>query len=467
MSYPETAGGDQPDARTRARHPGAAPEPSAPETRNGHPLAERSQPYGGPNGVPGAGYGTAGYGGAAYGGAAHGGPLPTGPYTGTGDFPNAGSHLGNGGLPQAGAPTGNGHGNGHWSTGYRDGEQTEPSTDPDPQVGPDSSAARRRAGARRRRSGRSGPARPATERSDPDQPLPEPTGSRRAGQNPSGETGNASPAADRRPSAGRDLPAAIGVGLGLVVVVLGSLFLWRPAFLVVLLAAVSLGTWEMIRAVRTSGARPPMTPLLAGGALMSVLAWRIGPDALALGLLVTVLAMLIWRLGDGPSGYQRDAATATLITVYVPFLGGFAALLASRPDGDLQILVTLAAVILSDTGGYAAGVFYGRHRMAPTISPKKSWEGFAGSVAAAGIGSAVLLFLLLDVMPLWGALFGVAVSVAAVLGDLGESMLKRDLGVKDMSNLLPGHGGLMDRLDSILFALPVSYLVLSLIALAG
>jgi phosphatidate cytidylyltransferase len=193
------------------------------------------------------------------------------------------------------------------------------------------------------------------------------------------------------------------------------------------------------------------------------LAWFAGPDALSLGLLVTVLGTMIWRLGDGPAGFQRDLTAATLIAVYVPFLAGFAALLAAAPgDGHLRVLVTLVAVVLSDTGGYAAGVSLGKHPMAPSVSPKKSWEGFAGSVTAAAAGSALLIWLLFDVAPWWGALFGVAVSCAAVLGDLAESMIKRDLGVKDMSNLLPGHGGLMDRLDSILFAVPTAYLLLAM-----
>ncbi|WP_326554909.1 phosphatidate cytidylyltransferase [Micromonospora sp. NBC_01813] len=384
-----------------------------------------------------------------------GGPAPSGPYTGTGEFPYPG--------------TGTGTGVGGWS--LADSAPADSSgpglaapdtpTESLPRVESDSSA-RRRAGARRRRAGRPGSTASADPGPDRDGPADPPVDQEPA--ETAGQSGTGAPAPGR---AGRDLPAAIGVGVGLVVVILASLFVWRPAFLAVLVVAVGLGTWEMTRAVRGSGARPPLPPLLAGGVLMAVLAWRVGPDALALGLLLTILAMLIWRLGDGPAGYQRDAATATLIAVYVPFLGGFAALLANRPDGDLQILVTLAAVILSDTGGYAAGVFLGRHPMAPTVSPKKSWEGFAGSVAAAGAGSALLLYFLLDVMPLWGAVFGVAVSVAAVLGDLGESMIKRDLRVKDMSNLLPGHGGLMDRLDSILFALPVSYLVLTLIGSTG
>ncbi|MEV6800943.1 phosphatidate cytidylyltransferase [Micromonospora rifamycinica] len=264
--------------------------------------------------------------------------------------------------------------------------------------------------------------------------------------------------------AGRDLPAAIGVGLGLGALVLVPLFFFLPGFLAVLAGAIGVGIWEMTRAVRRSGAHPPLVPLLAGGVLTIGLAWFAGPDALSLGLLVTVLGTMVWRLGDGPAGFQRDLTAATLIAVYVPFLGGFAAMLAAAPgDGHLRVLVTVVGVVLSDTGGYAAGVTFGKHPMAPRISPKKSWEGFAGSVAAAALGSALLIWLLFDVAPWWGALFGVAVSGAAVLGDLAESMIKRDLGVKDMSSLLPGHGGLMDRLDSILFAVPTAYLLLAVL----
>ncbi|MEU0150702.1 phosphatidate cytidylyltransferase [Micromonospora fulviviridis] len=282
--------------------------------------------------------------------------------------------------------------------------------------------------------------------------------------------------ADRPPTvqprtsrAGRNLPAAIGVGLALGAAIVVPLFFYLPAFLAVIAAAVAIGSWEMARAVRRSGAHPPLVPLVAGGVITVGLAWFAGPDALCLGLLVTVLGTMIWRLGDGPGNYQRDLTAATLIAVYVPFLGGFAAMLAAAPDdGHLRVLVTLVAVVLSDTGGYAAGVAFGKHPMAPTISPKKSWEGFAGSVTAAAAGSALLLWLLLDVPPWWGALFGMAISGAAVLGDLAESMIKRDLGVKDVSNLLPGHGGLMDRLDSILFAVPTAYLLLAVfVPMAG
>ena len=272
------------------------------------------------------------------------------------------------------------------------------------------------------------------------------------------------PTADKPSRAGRNLPAAIAVGVTLGAVLLASLYVYKLAFLGLLAVAVVVGVWEVSRATREVDAHPPAVPLAAGGVLMVVLAWYAGVDALLLGLLVTVLAATVWRLADGLRGLRRDLTAAALIAVYVPFLGGFAALLAVPDTGAQRLLVTLIAVVLSDTGGYAAGVFLGRHPMAPSVSPKKSWEGFGGSLVAAAVGSALTCYFLLDVELWWGAVFGVAISVAAVLGDLAESLLKRDLGIKDMSRLLPGHGGLMDRLDSILFALPTAYLLLSLFA---
>ncbi|GAB3801421.1 hypothetical protein GCM10027605_18830 [Micromonospora zhanjiangensis] len=158
-----------------------------------------------------------------------------------------------------------------------------------------------------------------------------------------------------------------------------SLFLYRPAFLLVVAVAAGVGIWEMVRAVRTgSDARPPLVPLLVGGILTIGLAWWAGPDALTLGLLVTLLATAVWRLGDGPRGLARDMTASALIAVYVPFLGGFAAMLAEPADGDLRVLVTLAAVVLSDTGGYAAGVWLGRHPMAPRSARRSPGRGSAG-----------------------------------------------------------------------------------------
>ncbi len=230
----------------------------------------------------------------------------------------------------------------------------------------------------------------------------------------------------------------------------------------------AVGSWEMSRAMSGAGrADPPVIPLVGGCVVMPILAWTGGVEALTIGLLLTVVAVLIWRLSGGARGFQRDMTAATLIAVYVPFLISFGVLLAVPDDGDLRVLAVLACVIFSDTGGYAAGVFLGKHPMAPTVSPKKSWEGLAGSLVATGVGGAVFLHYLFD-QPWWhGALLGVCVSAAAVLGDLAESLLKRDLQIKDMSKLLPGHGGLMDRLDSVVFAAPIAFMLLSLLAPVG
>jgi len=268
--------------------------------------------------------------------------------------------------------------------------------------------------------------------------------------------------------AGRNLPAAIAVGASMGAVVLASLLFWRPAFLVVVAAAAAVAIWEMVRAVaQDGGPRAPLVPLLAGSLVMIGLAWFAGAEALMLGLVLTVLAAMVWRLADGPTGYQRDLLATILVAVYVPFLAGFAVLLVRPDNGDVRVILMLAAVVLSDTGGYVAGVFFGRHPMAPTVSPKKSWEGTAGSLLIAAIGGALMLYFLFHV-PWWhGALFGLGVSAAAVLGDLAESLLKRDLRIKDMSHLLPGHGGLMDRLDSVLFAAPAAFILFSVLVPGG
>lgn len=273
----------------------------------------------------------------------------------------------------------------------------------------------------------------------------------------------ADPPADKPSRAGRNLPMAIAVGCGLGAIVLASLLIYRPAFAVLVGAAVSIGLWELVRAM---GARHkvPLIPLLAGGLGMTAMAWFGGAENLVLGLGLTLVVVMAWRLAEGPEGYLGDMLAATLAAVYVPFLAGFAVLLAHPGDGHLRVIATLALVVLSDTGGYVAGVLFGKHPMAPKVSPKKSWEGMGGSVLACAIGGALLLFFVFDVAWWKGALFGLAITVAATLGDLTESMIKRDLGVKDMSGLVPGHGGLMDRLDSILLAAPTAVVLLTALA---
>jgi phosphatidate cytidylyltransferase len=265
----------------------------------------------------------------------------------------------------------------------------------------------------------------------------------------------------RRRGPGRNLPAAIAVGLGLGALVLGTLFTFRFGFVVLLLVVICGAVWELVHAVGKAGAHPPLLPLLAGTVAMELLAWFRGDGALAVAYLLTALACLVWRLADGPAGYLRDVSAGVFVALYVPFLAGFAVLLAVPDDGARRVVTFIATVVCSDVGGYAAGVVFGKHPMAPTVSPAKSWEGLAGSTVACVVGGTLLLTLLLHAEWWQGALFGLAIAATATLGDLGESMIKRDLGIKDMGSLLPGHGGLMDRLDSLLPAAAVSWILLS------
>lgn len=265
----------------------------------------------------------------------------------------------------------------------------------------------------------------------------------------------------RKQRGGRNLPAAIGVGAALGALILVSLFTYRPSFAIVLTVAAAVGVYEMVTAISTVEARPPLVPLLIGGIAMDAAAWFRGPDGLVGALMLTVLGLVVWRLGEGASGYLPDVASAVLVALYVPFLAGFAALLTHPADGAARVVMFVLAVVCSDTGGYVAGILIGRHPMAPMVSPRKSWEGFAGSIIGSGT-CGVLLMVFTFHHEWWkGALYGVAIAVTATLGDLGESMVKRDLGLKDMGRLLPGHGGIMDRLDSLLPCAPVAYLLLT------
>lgn len=269
------------------------------------------------------------------------------------------------------------------------------------------------------------------------------------------------PPPERRTRAGRNLPAAIGVGLGLGAVILLTLYVWKPAFLAVVGAAVVLAVWELTNALHADRVRVPLVPVVVGALAVLGAAYAGGTEPLLVALTLTIVASVLWRLPENPAGYVRDVTAGVFVTMYVPFLAAFAALLLRADDGADRVVVFIALTVLSDVGGYAAGVLFGRHPMAPTVSPKKSWEGFAGSGIFAAVGGALLVTLLVDGEIWEGVLIGLAVMTAATLGDLGESMIKRDLGIKDMGSLLPGHGGMMDRLDSLLLAAPVTYLLLS------
>jgi len=270
------------------------------------------------------------------------------------------------------------------------------------------------------------------------------------------------PAAPATPKAGRDLRAAVGVGLLLGGLVIGTLIVDARAFLVVVIAAICVGAWELRRAIATKGITIPLVPLLLGVAGMLVSAYARGAEALVVTFGLTIIGILIWRVADGVAGAARDLSASALVTFYPVFLAGFAALMLAAPDGRQRIVVFILVTVFSDIGGYAVGVKFGKHPMAPSLSPKKSWEGFAGSVLSCALVGAISLPLLLDGVWWAGAVLGVVAAAAATLGDLIESSIKRDLGIKDMSTILPGHGGLMDRLDSLVVVAPVAWALLLL-----
>ncbi|MCE3555078.1 phosphatidate cytidylyltransferase [Pseudonocardia sp. RS11V-5] len=288
----------------------------------------------------------------------------------------------------------------------------------------------------------------------------------------SGLPGTPSAPPSRSGRLGRNLAAAIAVGLSLGAVILASLLVQRQAFIIVLAAATAVGTWELAGAFRRSTAqiKVPLPVLLVGGQAMVWLAWPFGLRGSAVAFAVTVLVSLLWRMGFGArgsgahaaDGFLRDVGAGIFSAAYVPFFVSFATLLVLPEDGVGRVLTFMICVVASDVGGYAAGVVAGRHPMAPRISPKKSWEGFGGSLLAGMIAGALSVLLLLDGVWWLGAILGAVLVVTATLGDLTESMIKRDLGIKDMGTLLPGHGGLMDRMDSMLPAAFVSWALLSL-----
>lgn len=261
-----------------------------------------------------------------------------------------------------------------------------------------------------------------------------------------------------RGRAGRDLPVAIGVGLGLGALVVASLFIWEQAFVVLVVVGIGVALWEFAAALGTRDIRVPLLPLWVGSTGMLVSAYVAGAEALVVAFMLTAGGVFVWRVidGGGPQAV-RDASAGIFAATYLPFLAGFAVLLVASPDGPWRVLYFISLVVANDVGGYAAGVLFGKHPLAPSVSPKKSWEGTAGSVLLASLVGVGLMFWFFDGPLAGGALIGLLAVVAATVGDLSESLLKRDLGLKDMGSLLPGHGGLMDRLDSLLLAAPVVY----------
>jgi phosphatidate cytidylyltransferase len=271
------------------------------------------------------------------------------------------------------------------------------------------------------------------------------------------------PVTRRKRRAGRDLPLAIASGLLLAGLLLGSLILSRPAFVGFLLAVVLLALLELITVLRARATRPAGPVVLAMAGLLVVGAYLEGPSALSFGLLVTILAGFGWYLVDrGRTEVTRNVAATVFAVVYVPFMAAHLALVVARAEHYVGAVIGYAAlVVIYDTAAYATGASLGRHLLARHVSPNKSWEGAAGATVACLLAGALLL-------PLWppwtlasGLVMAAVTCVVAPLGDLSESMLKRDLAVKDMGSILPGHGGMLDRIDALLFAAPALYYVLA------
>ncbi|MFD8978771.1 phosphatidate cytidylyltransferase [Streptomyces sp. NPDC059564] len=290
----------------------------------------------------------------------------------------------------------------------------------------------------------------------PQEPMPSPP------PPPSQAPQDASPPPPKK-RAGRDLRAAIGVGVGLGAVIFASLFIVKAVFVGVIVVAVVVGLWELTsRLQEKKGIKAPLVPLAVGGAAMVIAGYVRGAEGAWVAMALTALAVLVWRMTEPPEDYLKDVTAGVFAAFYVPFLATFVAMLLTADDGPQRVVTFLVLTVVSDTGAYAVGWRFGKTKLAPRISPGKTREGLLGAVAFAMAAGALCMEFLIDGGAWWqGLLLGLAVAVSATLGDLGESMIKRDLGIKDMGTLLPGHGGIMDRLDSLLPTAPVVWLLLA------
>jgi phosphatidate cytidylyltransferase len=260
---------------------------------------------------------------------------------------------------------------------------------------------------------------------------------------------------------GRNLPVAAAVGVVLGGLVIATLFTVKATFLIFMGAAIAVALWEITRALRGAGISVPAIPIAAAGLGMWLSEyWWNSRAVLAFGVL-GVVAIIAIRLIRGPDGYLRDVSAGVFVLGYLPFPALFVVAMLAAPDGARRVLIFVVLTVCVDIGGYFAGSTLGRHPMAQLISPSKTWEGLAGSVLACLVAGAVGVPWLLHGHVWQGLLTGAATGVAAVLGDLAESAIKRDLKIKDMGSILPGHGGIMDRLDSLLIAAPVAWLLLT------
>ena len=272
----------------------------------------------------------------------------------------------------------------------------------------------------------------------------------------------------KKSRAGRNLPAAIGVGVLLGAMAIGTLLFWPIGWLPILAVFIPIATYEVIRRLGEAGYDLPAVPLLVGGQAMIWLTWPFGTDGLLGAYGGAIVVCMVWRLvrqglRRQPVNYLRDISAAILLATWVPLFASFSALLVFQEHGGGRVFTVIATVVFADIGGYVAGVLFGKHLMAPAISPKKSWEGLGGSLLFGGTAAVLSVTFLLD-KPAWvGVPLGLMLVITGVLGDLVESQVKRDLGIKDMGTLLPGHGGMMDRIDGMLPSAVAGWIVLTLL----
>ena len=254
---------------------------------------------------------------------------------------------------------------------------------------------------------------------------------------------------DKKQVGGRNLPKAIAVGVGIVVIGIGSLLLSPWLFAGVVALAVTGAAWEFVQAFGKAGIRATRAPIYIATAASPFVcyAWGLEGQVVLVGALI--VAILLWRIRRGNENYVKDVTASFFIAGYLPFMVGFLMLSLNSPNGIARVITFVALTISSDIGGFFAGVTFGKHPIAASISPKKSWEGLAGSFLAQAIMGALLFVFLLDSTWWAGVITGLVMTVSATAGDFAISAIKRDVGVKDMSNLIPEHGGVMDRLDSL------------------
>lgn len=263
--------------------------------------------------------------------------------------------------------------------------------------------------------------------------------------------------------AGRKLLPSILVGVSIIALVWFALAYHRELFALLVGVAVIFGIREIARAFDAANTYISLPALVIATVILTFATWQGSLAGLAIATAFCLPNLLVFLLRKGPSGFVKSATATTLVLIYLPFLAGFIILLARPFDGFHRVMTFVVLIACNDTFGYLVGVIAGRHPLAPKISPKKTWEGLAGSIFFTIIGGALSFHFLMHEHWWIGALVGLMVVFTATSGDLIESALKRDLSLKDMGTMLPGHGGVLDRIDSALLSGPAVWLAFEVV----